>query len=332
MITIIYTIIIDKYKTKRGENTGRNELAIESMINMARNIKRKVRKLMKASAECIYCIINKTYELFCKFVDDKEERFMFTKEILKEISSYSNDMTAPFLNSKVMKILKEKVNVNDLYIKEKELYNNKMLSIEEDVMNTINSSDDTLLSALKYAMVGNFIDFGAMKDFDNKLLEEIIDTALRQDVDISTYNMFKSEILKANKLCYILDNTGEVVFDKLFIKIIKELNPNIKVDIIVRGEPVINDVTYKDAISVGIDKFGEIIENGTDIPGTDIKEINEETRKSLFSSDLVISKGQGNFETLYGVNANIYYIFLCKCDMFVRRFSIQRYEGIFTKA
>lgn len=286
---------------------------------------------MRASAECIYCIINKTYELFCKYVKDEEERFMFTKELLKEISSYPDDMTAPYLNSKVMKRLKEKVNINDLYIEEKELYNNKMLSIEEDVMDVINSSDDKLLSALKYAMVGNFIDFGAMKNVDDNILNKIIDTALKQDIDVSTYNIFKSEILRAEKLCYILDNTGEVVFDKLFIKIIKELNRGIGIDIIVRGEPVINDVTYEDAINVGIDNFGKVIENGTDIPGTDLREINEKTRKSIFESDLVIAKGQGNFETLCGMGIDIYYIFLCKCDIFVRRFAIQKYRGIFTK-
>lgn len=286
---------------------------------------------MKASAECIYCIMNKTYELFCKYVDDEEERFIFTKEILKEMSSYPDDMTAPYLNSKVMKILKEKVNVNDLYIEEKETYNNKILLIEEDIMNNIEKSKDKLLSGLKYSMVGNFIDFGAMKNVDDNILKKIIDTALKQDVDISIYNMFKKEILEAEKLCYILDNAGEVVFDKMFIKIIRELNIDVKIDIIVRGEPTLNDVTYKDAISVGIDKYGEIIENGTDIPGTDLREVNEETKKSIFESDVVIAKGQGNFETLCGVDANIYYIFLCKCDMFVRRFDIQKYEGVFTK-
>ena len=286
---------------------------------------------MKASAECIYCIMNKTYELFCKYVEDEEERFIFTKELLISMSSYPDDMTAPYLNSQVMKILKEKVNVNDLYIEEKETYNNKMLLIEEDIMNNIERSKDKLLSGLKYSMVGNFIDFGAMKNVDDNILNEIIDTALKQDVDISIYNMFKKEILEAEKLCYILDNAGEVVFDKMFIKIIRELNRDVKIDIIVRGEPILNDVTYKDAISVGIDKYGEIIENGTDIPGTDLREVNEETKKSIFESDVVIAKGQGNFETLCGVDANIYYIFLCKCDMFVRRFDIKKYQGVFTK-
>lgn len=286
---------------------------------------------MKASAECIYCIMNKTYELFCKYVEDEEERFKFTKELLKEMSSYPDDMTAPYLNSKVMKILKRKINVNDLYINEKELYNNKILSIEEDIVNNIESSNDKLLSGLKYAMVGNFIDFGAMKEVDDKLLKRIIDTALSQKVDISTYELFKKEILEAKKLCYILDNAGEVVFDKIFIEIIRELNRDVKIDIIVRGEPTLNDVTYKDAISVGIDEYGRIIENGTDIPGTDLKVVNEEAKKSIFESNIVIAKGQGNFETLCGVDANIYYIFLCKCDMFVRRFNIKKYEGVFTK-
>ncbi|HSH36298.1 damage-control phosphatase ARMT1 family protein [Schnuerera sp.] len=286
---------------------------------------------MKASTECIYCTINKMYELFCKFVDDEEERFIFTKEMLKEMSSYPDNATAPFLSSRVMRIIKKRTDISDLYVKEKELYNNKILSIEEDIFKNINETDDKLLSALKYSMVGNFIDFGAMKTIDDKLLEKIIDTALKQNVDISTYEMFRKELLEADKLCYILDNAGEVIFDKLFIKMIKELNPGIEINIIVRGEPVLNDITYEDAVKLGIDKLGNIIENGTDIAGTDIDEVNELTRNAIFSSDLVISKGQGNFETLYGTEANIYYIFLCKCDMFVRRFSINKFEGIFTK-
>lgn len=286
---------------------------------------------MNASVECIYCILDKIDNLFCKVINDEEERLTFTKQILKEISSYDNDATAPFLNSRVMRVLKDRIGVEDLYAKEKEEYNKMMLGLETEIFNSINASEDKLLSGLKYAMVGNFIDFGAMDNIDDELLNKIIETALKQKIDLSLYKEFKKEILGAKKLCYIVDNTGEVVFDKLFIKSIKEANKNINVDIIVRGEPILNDVTYKEAIDVGIHKYGNIIENGTDIAGTDLSQVNEETLNSIESSDLIISKGQGNFETLFGCDYNIYYIFLCKCSMFAKRFSMEKYSGVFMK-
>lgn len=285
---------------------------------------------MNAPVECIHCIIKKSDSLFCKYIDNEEQRLAFTKKILKEIGM-SKKCTAPYLNSKIMNILKDIIHIDDLYVEEKKLFNNKMLSLEKDILKNINKSKDKLLTSLKYAMVGNFIDFGAMESVDCKLLDDIINTAQNQKIDFKLFNQFKQELLEARKISYLLDNAGEVVFDKLFIKALKEYNKKLKVDIVVRGKPALNDVTYEDAIEVGIDKYGDIIENGTDIPGTDLNEINAKTLNSINSSDFIISKGQGNFETLCGSGKNIYYIFLCKCDMFVKRFSIKKYDGVFIK-
>lgn len=269
--------------------------------------------------------------MFCKYVDDERKRFNFIKKVLKELGSYDDSATAPFLTSKVMKILEEEIGVEDLFLKEKKEYDKKMLSIEQDIWDSIDNSDDKLLAGLKYAMVGNFIDFGAMDEVDDNILAEIIDTALEQQIDTQLYKEFRREILKAEKLCYIVDNAGEVIFDKLFIKAIKELNEGIEIDIVVRGYPILNDVTMEDALEVGLDCYGNIIPNGTNIPGTDIKRVNKETIRSMDESDLIIAKGQGNFETLIGCGKNIYYIFLCKCDIFVERFGIKKFEGVFMK-
>ncbi|HHW70251.1 MAG TPA: DUF89 family protein [Clostridiales bacterium] len=286
---------------------------------------------MNTSVECIYCILRKADSMFCKYVDDERKRFNFIKKVLKELGSYDDSATAPFLTSKVMKILEEEIGVEDLFLKEKKEYDKKMLSIEQDIWDSIDNSDDKLLAGLKYAMVGNFIDFGAMDEVDDNILAEIIDTALEQQIDTQLYKEFRREILKAEKLCYIVDNAGEVIFDKLFIKAIKELNEGIEIDIVVRGYPILNDVTMEDALEVGLDCYGNIIPNGTNIPGTDIKRVNKETIRSMDESDLIIAKGQGNFETLIGCGKNIYYIFLCKCDIFVERFGIKKFEGVFMK-
>lgn len=283
---------------------------------------------MEASAECIYCIVNKADKLFCEFIDDEKGRIEFAKEILKEVSSYDN-ATAPFLNARVMQILKKWTNIEDLYLEEKQLYNKRMILLQQDIMDNINNSDDKLLSALRYAIAGNFIDFGAMDEVDDDLLDEIIEAASTQEIDTNLYAKFKEEILNAKQLCYLVDNAGEIVFDKLFVKSIKEMNKNIEINIVVRGKPVLNDVTKKDAQEVGIDIYGAIVENGTDIPGTDLSKINDKTKDIMDSSDLIIAKGQGNFETLWGCGKNVYYLFLCKCGTFTKKFSIPKYKGVF---
>lgn len=284
---------------------------------------------MNISVDCIQCIMKKADNLFCRFINDDKERLIFRKEVLNEISSYDDNITAPFLNSRVMRILKKKVNVKDLYLEEKNMYNDRMLLLENDILEIIDNSNDKLLTALKYAMIGNFIDFGAMDKIEDNLLKNIIKTASSQKINLKLYEIFKNELINAKSLCYITDNAGEIVFDRLFIKTIKEFNKNIRLDIVVRGEPVLNDATIEDALKVKLNDFGNIIKNGTDIPGTDLKEVNDETIKVMNNSDLIIAKGQGNFETLYGCGKNIYYLFLCKCDMFVKMFNTEKFKGIF---
>lgn len=286
---------------------------------------------MNTSVECMYCIIKKADSMFCEYIDDEEERLNFMKRVLREVSSHDNHVTGPFLTSKVMNILQEKVDIDDLFKDEKVEYNEKMLSIEEDIWKSIDSSRDKLLAGLKYAMVGNFIDFGAMDEIDDDKLNEIIDTALSQEIDMKVYREFRQELIEADRLCYLADNAGEIVFDKLFIRTIREINENIDIDIVVRGEPVLNDVTVEDAIEVGLDGYGNIIQNGTNIPGTDLREVNRQTIESIDASDLIISKGQGNFETLWGCGKNIYYIFLCKCHMFAKEFGMKKFDGVFMR-
>ena len=92
-----------------------------------------------------------------------------------------------------------------------------------------------------------------------------------------------------------------------------------------------NDVTLADAKEVGLDKIVPVLDNGTDIPGTQLDKISVDAKRAVDSADLIISKGQGNFETLYGCGKNIYYIFLCKCDLFVRRFAMPRFSGSIRK-
>ena len=284
---------------------------------------------MDVNLECIYCTIKKADSLFSNYETDEDEKLKFMKEVFKIVSMFEKGDTSPYLNAQIVRLLNSKLNLEDIYYEIKKEYNDFLISMEKEISTHIYSSQDILLTALKYAMVGNFIDFGAMDEVDIDKLKEIIRSAKEQVIDVKEYEKFLEELQNAKQMTYIVDNAGEIVFDKMFIKVINEIYPDITIDVIVRGKPVYNDATIIDAEEVGLCEIANVVENGTDIPGTQLDKINVKSREIINNADLIIAKGQGNFETLFGCGKNIYYVFLCKCDLFTRRFNIERFKGIF---
>ena len=128
---------------------------------------------------------------------------------------------------------------------------------------------------------------------------------------------------------WLTDNCGEIVLDKIAMKILHELHPGVKVTAIVRGEPVVNDADLEVAHYVGLDRIVHVTGNGSGIAGTDLADISGEAEQLIRDADLIVSKGQGNFETIHGCGLNIYYLFLCKCDWFVQKFHAERFQGMF---
>lgn len=284
---------------------------------------------MDINLECIYCTINKADSLFSQYETDTNKKLKFMKEVFKIISFSEKNDTSPYLNAKIMRLLNHELNLGDIYYEIKKKYNKLLMSMEEEIINNINNSDDKLLTALKYAMVGNFIDFGAMDEVDTNKLKNLITNAHKETINNNEYNDFLKNLQNAKKLVYLIDNSGEIVFDKIFINLINEIYPEIIIDVIVRGKPVHNDATIVDAEEVGLTKIADVIDNGIDIPGTQLNQINTRSKEKIDNADLIISKGQGNFETLFGCGKNIYYIFLCKCDLFTKRFNMEKFQGIF---
>lgn len=284
---------------------------------------------MDINLDCIYCTIKKADNLFSQYEKDENKKIKFMKEVFKIISLSETEDTSPYINARIMRYLNSELNLGDVYYEIKKQYNKLLLSMEEEILKNIYSAEDRLLVALKYAMVGNFIDFGAMDKVDIDKLKSLIKNAPEQEINVNEYKKFIEELKGSKQLVYIIDNAGEIVFDKIFIKIIKELYPHIVIDVIVRGKPIHNDATIIDAEEVGLCNIVNVIENGTDIPGTQLNAINIRSKEKFDNANLIIAKGQGNFETLFGCSKNIYYIFLCKCDLFTNRFNMEKFKGIF---
>ena len=203
--------------------------------------------------------------------------------------------------------------------------------MENDLRCEIEASADPLAKALIMSRIGNYIDFGAMDRVDqNEFMTLFKDTGM-QERDVPVYEAFLRECEKGSSFLLICDNCGEIVLDKLMIEQLQKRFPDINVKVLVRGREVLNDATEEDARYVGLDKIAEIISNGEAVAGTIYDMMPQVARNALDGADVILAKGQGNYESLSGRGRHVFYAFLCKCDLFMRRFDVPKLTGMFVE-
>ncbi len=281
----------------------------------------------RLNSQCISCLLEKNLKnIPDSFTTAQKTEYM--QGILKIIGNADISMSAPEIVGEIRKFKKNYGEAFD-YSEIKYYFNQFMLSLEKKIEARIENSQNPLKTAVKYAMAGNFIDFGAMESVDEEKLRQTLDSAQSIAIDETQFENFYHEIIKARNIAYLTDNCGEIVLDKLLIKQIFKLNGDVKINVIVRGEPVLNDCTIEDAKQVEMDKLVQVYGNGSAVAGTVLSKISDEAKAVIDNADLIISKGQGNFETLHHSGKNIYFLFLCKCEMFAKRFNVERFSGIF---
>ena len=280
------------------------------------------------SADCTYCLVKRQMEAISEY-DDEQAKSRYMKDVLKVIHDADDSLTSPVIIAEISKLYKQHFGVSYSFDEIKAHYNRMLLQKEKCIAERIAAAQDQLLCAVKFARAGNYIDFGAMGSIDDEKLEKLLESAQEEEIDADEYTCFQEDLRKGTHLVYLTDNCGEIVLDKLLIQVIREQFPHLDILAVVRGMPVLNDATVKDAQAVGLSKIVKVIPNGTEIAGTHLNGIKKEARDAITRADLIISKGQGNFETLHGCGLNIYYMFLCKCDWFVKRFHLERFEGVF---
>lgn len=285
-------------------------------------------KNVRLNEECIHCIISKYLKDYPESADDAS-RIRYVQGVLKILAEAKYDTGAPEIVEKIS-LLREKIfGVQKDYTEIKRYFNTLMLSIEDEVFEKIKKSEAPLKMALKYAMMGNYIDFGVIENVDEQKLAELLNNAETVDIDETEYKLFTAELKNAKNMVYLTDNCGEIVIDKLFIKVLKKMFPSLNVEVIVRGFPVLNDATMEDAKQAGLNGVASVISNGVGIAGTCLDRISDEARQKLDLADVILAKGQGNFETLRFCKKNVYYAFMCKCKMFADKFEVPRYTGMF---
>lgn len=283
---------------------------------------------MQLNPYCICCQINKQEKKIRDFADP-EKKLTYMKEILRRYAEADENACAPSLSAEFSRYFSEfwKVPLPD-YSEIKKEFNQLMLDLEGELTAAVERAPDPLAAALLYARIGNYIDFSALASVEKETLLSLI----REDssvLDAEEYKIFCRELETARSLVYLTDNCGEIVLDKIAVKILKQRYPSLDVTVIVRGAPVVNDATLEDARMCGLTELTKVIGNGSGVAGTWLSGISKEARSLLNSADLIVAKGQGNFETLNGCGLNVYYLFLCKCDWFVRLFHAEPLQGMF---
>lgn len=284
---------------------------------------------MKLNPYCMCCAVNKQEEKIRKFPDmDKKTEYM--KKVMSILSSAEEQDCSPSLSVEIKKLYSEFWNCPaEDYTEIKKEFNQLMLNVEASVEEKIRTSADPLETALLYARIGNYIDFAALENVSQETMLKLLENENQEPLSQTEYANFQTDLSTAKTLVYLTDNCGEIVLDKLAVKILKEKYPQLNITVIVRGYPVVNDATMEDAEEIGLTDIVKVTGNGSNVGGTWFPGLSNEARTLLEQADVILAKGQGDFETMNDCGLNVYYLFLCKCDLFQRRFHAKALQGMF---
>lgn len=284
---------------------------------------------MKLNPYCMCCAVNKQEEKIRKFPDmDKKTEYM--KKVMSILSSAEEQDCSPSLSVEIKKLYSEFWNCPaEDYTEIKKEFNQLMLNVEASVEEKIRTSADPLETALLYARIGNYIDFAALENVSQETMLKLLENENQEPLSQTEYANFQTDLSTAKTFVYLTDNCGEIVLDKLAVKILKEKYPQLNITVIVRGYPVVNDATMEDAEEIGLTDIVKVTGNGSNVGGTWFPGLSNEARTLLEQADVILAKGQGNFETMNDCGLNVYYLFLCKCDLFQRRFHAKALQGMF---
>ncbi|MHA1978144.1 MAG: damage-control phosphatase ARMT1 family protein [Candidatus Hodarchaeales archaeon] len=264
---------------------------------------------MQIHLDCIPCLQKQVLQAAQLATDNKSTQEQILREVLKVLQKSEWNTRTILLAYETQAIVSRLTGNEDPYSELKAKYNKIVLDLYPQLQNRVQSGNDPLLTACKLAIAGNIIDFGALKPFD---INKTIDTLLNNSLTVNHLHLLRERLNKANSLIYLADNTGEIVFDKLLLEtILMEFSID-KVIFVIKKDPILNDAMRLDADVVGI----------TSIPQVELYEVGRDRRDPSFlaflqNADVVISKGQANFEDLHDIDY-IFFLLILKCEVIAK--------------
>jgi len=274
---------------------------------------------LKIGLECIPCFARQAFEAVSLVTDDQKIRERIVRQVLFRLANVSFDNTPPSIGRDIHRVVRLLSGNSDPYLEIKKDSNTLALKLMPSLKELIRSSADPFETAVRLAIAGNIIDCGQGDHVGEEKIQKTVSQCLDQPVSKDNINELKEEIGKASNILYLGDNAGEVFFDRLLIE---ELQGR-PITFVVRGAPTINDALTEDARMAGLDKLVRVVDNGSDVPGTILEECSPEFKRQFMEADLVIVKGQGNYETLCDEHKKIFFLLKVKCPVIAEHIGCQ---------
>jgi len=266
---------------------------------------------MRIYLDCISCFVRQALDAARFATDDEQVHKEVVSQVLKMAADLDMSQSPPVIAQQIHRLIRKTVGSDDPYYKVKKQFNSLALKLYPTLRKQIINSKDPFETAVRFAIAGNIIDFGAKSSLTESEVRMTINDSLSRHLDSEKVQYFKNAVNEAERILYLTDNAGEIVFDHLLI----EQMPIDKITVAVKGSPVINDATMEDANLIGLNRIVEVIDNGSDGPGTILDTCSKDFLDHFEKADLIISKGQGNYETLSSVDKNIFFLLKAKCSV-----------------
>ena len=268
---------------------------------------------------CMQCYLKRNIDLV-RPLGSEAQTTAFAKEIMKLFLAAPEEATAPSFGPQVAQLLHDMYGLAiDRFHDEKIASNTFVLERLEEVRRRVQQAEDPILAGLQYAILGNYLDFSALQgQVSFEKFTQMLDSAQEMRFDMAVFERFRQDLRKGKKLLYLTYNAGEIGMDRVFAEAIQEKYPQLDITFCVRGAVAANDATREDAAAVGI-PF-RVIDNGNQVAGTVLELLSDEAKQAMDRADVILAKGMGNTETMFGCGYNVYYAFLIKCPRFVRMF------------
>ncbi|MCG3225039.1 MAG: DUF89 family protein [Candidatus Heimdallarchaeota archaeon] len=265
---------------------------------------------MKTNTQCVKCIDNAARRTLSILKIKNKEQLQVMAKVKTYLSGVNRNLTPMEVSFGINEIMREETGIYDPFKLIKEESNNNALELVSRVKKIIEESDEPLFDSIRVAIAGNIIDYGMKTGYNlSKTLEEV----MKKKPFINDYQLLKEKLSKAKTITFLADNAGEVVFDKLLIDEINRIFEVDKINLIVKKYPFMNDVILEDLENLGFDEIANVeivaLENLTSNNYGNLIE------PYLEQADVVIAKGQGNFELLYDKKLEIFFLFIIKCDI-----------------
>lgn len=268
---------------------------------------------MNVYLDCVPCFLRQALDAARAITDDGDVHERIVREVLLLAADLDLARPPPWVAQRIHRRLRELTGVSDPYRHQKDRFNGMALALLPELRAHVQRAPDPLVAAVQAAIAANVIDLGAKSNLGVDEARGALLAACSTEVH-GDLEGFARRARAARRILYLADNAGEIVIDRLLIE---QLGPE-RVTLIVRGQPVINDATVEDACAAGLPELVRVIDNGSDAPGTILEDCSEELRKRFCAADLVVSKGQGNYESLSGVARNVVFLFRVKCPAVAR--------------